>query len=263
MSTHQLQLSALVDRLKQQTTALSLVVLGIVAVFFVYYRLDDYFQLGLPLPSQWQLAAAGGLLAGSLLTLYLTHYDLKSRLDDGLVSNIDQAISNNEEVTLEPPDLTSSRFGLLGDLYNIRRFLKKRKKLLGNGYVEWYLINDTIPKPKYIKPTFEGAGIREYKHDGNRYLFPKDQLIPNSQNGMWTAFHQVGDADPLNMTDPKEHSLPADVVEEWSNMRVSSSPPGLLDRLDLTPRQIMQYGIILIIGYAILRGFLQNGIGGF
>jgi len=76
---------------------------------------------------------------------------------------------------------------------------------------------------------------------------------------MWTVIHRAGEADPINLAEPDPHALPADAVEEWLSMRVSTAPPGLLSKLDLTPQKIIAYGVAITIGYSILSGVLGGG----
>lgn len=157
-----------------------------------------------------------------------------------------------ETLTLEPPRMATG--GMLKQLWRTRQYLKKREKLIGKGYVQWFLIEDTFPRPIFVKPSRKGGGVPELKHDGERYLFPRTSRMP-SDEGMWTAVHRKGESDPINIREPSELSIPADRLEEYLNLRVSTTPPSWLDTLDLDASTLITVLIALIIGFALLNQF--------
>ena len=155
-----------------------------------------------------------------------------------------------EVVELDPPRMDTG--GKLRQMWRTRRYLKKREKLIGDGYVQWFLIEDTFPRPKFVKPSRYGAGIAELEHDGERYLFPDQAMLP-SDDGMWTVVHRKGEADPMNIKEPSELAIPSDRLEEYLNLRVQTTPPGWLDAMDLDASTIITLGVAAIIGFAILN----------
>ena len=177
---------------------------------------------------------------------------------EGLPS-LDEQLEQDGPVDLPPPDLKTARLGMLGEMWSVRRYLQKRRKMIKNGYVEWFLIDSSYPRPKYVKPEADGGGIPEYKHDGVRYLFPKEAMVANAQNGGWTVIHKKGDAEPINLREPSEHAIPPDILEEYSQLIVTDSPPSLLDRFDIDPKDAFLYLIVGIVAFA----FIQGMMGGF
>lgn len=155
-----------------------------------------------------------------------------------------------EVVELDPPRMDTG--GKLRQMWRTRRYLNKREKLIGDGYVQWFLIEDTFPRPKFVKPSRYGAGIAELEHDGERYLFPDQAMLP-SDDGMWTVVHRKGEADPMNIKEPSELAIPSDRLEEYLNLRVQTTPPGWLDAMDLDASTIITLGVAAIIGFAILN----------
>lgn len=155
-----------------------------------------------------------------------------------------------EVVELDPPRMDTG--GKLRQMWRTRRYLKKREKLIGDGYVQWFLIEDTFPRPKFVKPSRYGAGIAELEHDGERYLFPDQAMLP-SDDGMWTVVHRKGEADPMNIKEPSELAIPSDRLEEYLNLRVQTTPPSWLDAMDLNASTIITLGVAAIIGFAILN----------
>ena len=177
-------------------------------------------------------------------------------------SGIEDELGDEYEdvVDMAPPDIKGGRFGFLGDVWRIRRYRKKKRKLLSKGYVQWYLVDDGFPEPKWVKPKFEGGGVREYKYKGERYLFPSDAMVPDKKGGVWTVVHKRGDALPINLRDPSKHSIPTDELQEYTTLRATSSPPSFLGQFDLEADDLLKYGIIAIIGFAVLQGFLGGGL---
>lgn len=199
---------------------------------------------------------AAALLVGSLIRLFLSRSARKAReeLDEELEDADEWAIKVGEVVELDPPALRRSRFGMVGELLRTWRYLKKRERLLDKGYVQWLLVDDSYPWPRFIKPAQEGGGIPELEKDGERYLFPKDAMLPDAKQGFWTVVHRKGEADPINLRDPDELAIKTDELHEYLTERMSMSPPGFLDRLDLDARTVMMYGIGAIVAYTVLQG---------
>ncbi len=158
-------------------------------------------------------------------------------------------------VEMRPPSMDTGGFR---QLYRTRKWLKKRQKLIGDGYVQWYLIGDAVNHPRFIKPDRKGGGIPEYEHDGETYLFPRDALVP-SEDGMWTCIHRVGEADPINIRDPARYAIKADELKEYLDLRVSSSAPGLLDGLGIDAGDAVKIMIALIIAYAVFQQVVGGG----
>lgn len=156
-------------------------------------------------------------------------------------------------VDIPPPNLQNTRFGL----WKTYQYRKKVRKYASKGYVKWYLVDDTIPTAKFVKPEGKGGGIPEYEHNGNTYLFPRSEALPSEENGMWVYMHKKGEADPIPLRDPLKDPIPVDVLDEYLTMRPSSSPPSWLGSLDIDPKQAITWMMILIIGVALLRGILQ------
>ena len=142
--------------------------------------------------------------------------------------------------------------------YRTRRWLKKREKLIGDGYVQWYLIGDAVNQPQFVKPKRKGGGIPELDYEGETYLFPRQALVP-SEDGMWVCIHREGEADPINIRDPARLSLPSDELNEYLDLRVSSSSPGLLDGLGIDSGDLVKIAIAGIIGYAIFQQVMGGG----
>lgn len=219
----------------------------------------------------YALLGGGGLVVGLLLGAVPVYALMKRREsetppplpedEDSVEAVEDPRVPDPDEVTLEKPNLKTAKWGTVGELVLTWRYLKKRRKLAGKGYVQWLLIGDTYPTPKFVKPEEKGGGMLEYKHDGKRYLFPKDAMVPSDEQGLWTIVHQQGDANPLNLKDPLVPAIKADSLEEYLTMRLSSSPPSFLDKFDLDAQDAMTYaiaGTVLIAGAfgAINGGFV-------
>lgn len=160
---------------------------------------------------------------------------------------------------LDPPDFQNTKWPFQG-LYRAWRYKRKRRKLTSEGYVQWYLLDDTYPTPKYIKPKSKGGGIPEYEYDGSTYLFPKAAMLPSDEQGMWTCAHRLGEADPVNLRDPDADAIPADSLKEYLEMRVSTSPPGLFDKFDLDADTMMKILVFGIIGWALFQEVLGGGL---
>jgi len=168
----------------------------------------------------------------------------------------DWPADEGQVVELRPPSVDTSFWR---QWWRTRRWLKKREKLIGDGYVQWYLIGDAVGQPKFVKPKRKGGGIPELDHDGETYLFPRQALVP-SEDGMWVCIHREGEADPINIRDPARLSLPSDELKEYLDLRVSSSAPGLLDGLGIDSGDLIKIGIALIIGFAVFQQMSGGGL---
>jgi len=201
--------------------------------------------------STFQLAA-GAVLVVTLLFggLFIYVWQLKRRIDAQVDDAIDEAEQNADSdeppvVNLEPPAVQIASLGLTQTLLRLYSTYRKRRKLATKGYVQWYFMDSTFPTPKYVKPEEQGGGIPELKHDGDRYLFPREALVPSETEGMWTAVHKRGDAMPINLGTPGRPAIESDELEEYLNLRVSAEPPSALDFLfDIEPEQLLTYTII-------------------
>lgn len=165
-------------------------------------------------------------------------------------------LEEGELVSLPPPDLRRSTFGIVGEIFRTWRYLRKRRKLLNKGYVQWLLIDDAYPWPRFVKPKMKGRGVPELKYNDGRYLFPKEGAIPDASAGYWTVIHRVNEADPINLRDPDALAIPADELEEYLDKGLAIGPPSWLDKIDLTPQKVLMYGIGAIVAYAFLKGAL-------
>ena len=172
----------------------------------------------------------------------------------------DVADEPGDMVTLRQPDIQGARWGPVQELWRLRRHRKKRRRLAGKGYVQWFLIESGWPTPKFVKPEPKGGGMFELKHGGNRYLFPRSAMIPSVDQGMWTVVHREGEADPINIRDPSRSSIRTDELEEYLNTRVMSSPPGLLDKLDLDSQDVVKYGLAALFVLIGLQAFMGGGM---
>ena len=152
-------------------------------------------------------------------------------------------------VELDPPRMNVRSWR---QLWKTRRWLKKREKLIGDGYIQWYLVGDAVNRPKFINPERNGGGIPEKEINGETYLFPRNALVP-SADGMWTCIHREGEADPINIRDPERLSIPADELKEYLDLRVSSSAPGFFDNFETG--DILKIAIAGIIGIALFQQF--------
>lgn len=144
-------------------------------------------------------------------------------------------------------------------IWRTRRWLKKRQKLIGDGYVQWYLIGDAVPHPTFVKPKRKGGGIPELDHDGETYLFPRDALVPSEEGG-WVCIHREGEADPINIRDPARLSIPSDELKEYLDLRVSSSAPGLLDGLGIGTGDLIKIAIAGLIAFAAFQQVSGGGL---
>jgi hypothetical protein len=203
------------------------------------------------------------LLGIGFATYYRRWSTVESKLMD---EELDAATVSGEEiekgdlVALDPPDLSEGSY--LEKHFRLWRHYRKRRKLLGRGYVQWILIEDGWPTPKFVQPVAEGGGIPTVEHDGTKYLFPPSAAIPDEQTGLRTIVHKKGEADPVNLEVPNELAIRADVMSEYlTNDLVSEAPK---DRfweigMDLTGEQLMWLMIILVVGGSIAYQWLGGG----
>jgi len=161
-------------------------------------------------------------------------------------------------IEIQPPEY-NSRLGALGNAIKQYRHNKKRKKIAGKGYVQWYLIDDSWPEPKYVKPKRKGSAVRELEHDGEIYLFPREAFLSDRRTGAWTVVHRKGELDPIALQEPKKNALDADSAKKWAELTVTSSPPGLLEKLDLDTQDLMTYLVFGIIALAVGQQVLGGG----
>jgi len=160
-----------------------------------------------------------------------------------------------------PPDVSpGSRLSTLVGILKSWRERKKRRTLLSKGYVQWFLIKDGWPRPKFVKPKAESGGIPELKYDKSRYLFPPSSRMPSEEQGFWTFVHREGESEPIVLNDPFDLAIPSDVLNDYLTRRTTSSSPSWLSNLDLDPKKILMLFIAIVIGYALLNGLLHGGI---
>lgn len=186
--------------------------------------------------------------------------ELQETADGGTVSAPRRAV-DPQLVTLDAPDLKSTRLGVFSEVLKTWRYLRKRKRMAKNGYVKWIYLDGTVPSETYVKPSFEGRGVPEYEKDGKTYLFPPEAAVPDSKTGMWVFAHHREGADPINLREPGENALPPDTLKEYLDMGVSASAPSLLDKLGFAsdPKKLIYYAILAIMAYGVIGGVLQNG----
>lgn len=196
-------------------------------------------------------------LAATVEDLEAENEALREERDDALdkVDEFHDRVDPDGAIELEPPHMQTSTFGVVEDLLREWRHRQKEQKLARKGYVKWRLVKrGSLSRPKYVKPKQNGDGVPEFTYGGNKYLFHRDAMVTSSSSGMWTCFHKEGEMDPIPVNDPLMPGIPADTVDEWLTMSVTSSPPGVLDRFDLDARDALTYSMAAII---ILAGFQQ------
>jgi len=153
----------------------------------------------------------------------------------------------------------NSRLGALGNAWKQYKHNKKQKRIAGKGYVQWYLIDDGWPEPKYVKPKREGGGVREYEHDGEIYLFPREAFLNDKRTGAWTVVHRKGELDPISLQEPGKHALDADAAKEWAELTVTSEPPGFFEDLSIDSEDAMMYLIMAIVAIAVGQQLFGGG----
>lgn len=163
--------------------------------------------------------------------------------------------------TIEPPDLSSS-VTYIGQWWAYRKYRKRLKKKVGQGYIAWYLIDDGIPEqPEWIQPTDEGGGIPEYEHDDETYLFPRECRLPSKQYGTWAVFHSKGDPEPIDLRNPRDPVITAAALQQFKKMRPNvEQPDSGLFGLDLDMDQMMKYALPAMIVIMLLYGLFGGVI---
>lgn len=146
-----------------------------------------------------------------------------------------------------------------GELWAARRRRKKRRKLSKKGYIQWHLVDGTYPNPNFIKPKRTGAGVPEYKHNGETYIFPDKAALPSEHSGMRVFVHRAGEMDPINLRDPVDHAIAPDQFQEYADMSLQTSSPGILS--DIDPWDAMMYlggasVVVLVANEALGLGLL-------
>lgn len=140
----------------------------------------------------------------------------------------------------------------------------KRDKAIKKGYAEWYLIDDSIPKPRYVKPERkDGSSIPVVDVDGERYLFPRSVMLPNEVTKIPTVFHVKGNEQPVTFDD-NPFAVGANVLKDYSDMVVTSNPPGgLLSGLgfgNMDSMDMLRYAVLGLIAYFIFMEFIGGGV---
>ncbi len=189
---------------------------------------------------------------GAGLTLSASHY--LSRGDPIGDAYASQNASVGEVYSRKPAPVKGGWLSSLKKVYRGRR----RKKALKKGYVRWYLLGDSISEEQLVKPKFkDGGNIPEVEVDGETYLFPEEAMIPSADDGVYVCMHRKGRADPIDLRSDNSYAIGAKTLKEYLTMRVTSSKPGLgLGLGDLDTKQLMTYGLLAIIGYAVLQGMI-------
>jgi len=162
-------------------------------------------------------------------------------------------------VHLDPPEL-KSRLGVFGKVWKQYRHHRKLRRLAGKGYVRWFLVEDSFPAAKFVRPKMNGNGVRELKYDGGRYLFPREAFLADRTTGMWTVVHKAGELDPIPLHEPSKNALSADQAQEWFTSTVSSSAPSLMDRLDIDKSDALMYMMLIVVVFALFQQFMGGGI---
>jgi hypothetical protein len=188
--------------------------------------------------------------------------DVEPEPDSVDVLSYEEAMQNGHEaavVNMPQPDLADPTFGAPQRYWRIRRAHKKRRKLSKKGYVRWFLIDETFPEAKFVKPELTGTGVPEVRHDGVPYAFPREAMLADERTGMYTVVHKKGDAEPLNLRDPEKKPLPTDRVEEWLHLQLHKEPPSWLDDLlgGLSGRDIFLAMLGLVILLAVVYPMLS------
>lgn len=157
----------------------------------------------------------------------------------------------------------ASRPGILSS------YLRERKKrsALGKGVVRWHLVGASFESPKYIKPKRkEGGNVPEVEYEGETYVFPEKAAVPSEEEGVPVVVHRVGEAEPISLRDSWEDAIDAGTLAQYLTLRVTSTKPttGLLDGLGLAggwdAMTVFRYGLLAIIGFAVLAETLGGGL---
>jgi hypothetical protein len=198
--------------------------------------------------SIWTYFATTTILGGALAGVGYQHYRDETPADDHL----------DDDNQLDPPHIKRTFLEKYLGLLSTYRHQRKRRKLAGKGYVQWYLVDSGWPRPRYIKPEDEGGGEFEYEYDDETYLFPTDALVPNRDSGLWTVVHQRGNAVPINVSEPSEFSVSAKQLHDYVTSRVTIEPPGWLS--DIEAGDLIKYAIFGFIALILLQGAFSGGL---
>lgn len=183
-------------------------------------------------------------------------------LDETEILSYEEAMENGHQsavVKMPQPDLKDATFGLPQTLWRMRKAHKKRRKLAKKGYVRWFLIDQTFPEPRFVKPKLTGTGEPEVRHDGVPYAFPRNAMVADERTGMYTVIHKRGDSEPINLRDPAKEALPADRVEEWLQLQLHKDPPSWWDDFDFSGRDIFLALLGVVVLVAVLYPMLPTG----
>lgn len=197
------------------------------------------------------------VLAVLLIVAYL--YYQSKQLDSELQTDV---LDEDAVVEMTPPNVRDERFGLMKTV----REKRKKQKMLDKGYVQWFLIDDSFPRPKFVKPKKDESGIPKVEQGDDTYLFPPHARLPSEEQGMWTYVHRQGEADPIDLRDPNDLAIPADVLSEYLTMAVTSKPPGLLGGLggfglgDMDSMDMLRYTVVGMVLLFIVMEFTGGGI---
>lgn len=171
----------------------------------------------------------------------------------------DDGTEHAAEVVQFPPSATRrSAYGVLGSIYQLYKIHRRERRLIDGGYVKWFKVTDGWPRPRYVKPSANGGGVPELRHDGGRYLFPERAMLPDAATGLKTAVHCPGDATPLNLHDVDEAAIPVDQLQEYFTATVSSSPPSWLSNIfgGIDPHDLLMYTVVGIIVLSVIMGIM-------
>lgn len=161
-------------------------------------------------------------------------------------------------VDMPQPDIKQARFGLLGQFWQYRKAMKKRRNLARKGYIRWFLIDETYPEPKFVKPEARGGDFPEIRQDGTPYFFPREAAVADERTGMYTYVHKKGDADPINLQDPAKPAVPSGRLKEWLQMELHKDPPSWLDNLDLDGKDVfiacLGLVVLIAVAYPLIAG---------
>lgn len=176
-------------------------------------------------------------------------------------SSVEADIGKGKLVELPPPLVkTDGMFGETGQRIGLWWHFKKRRRLLQKGYVQWLLLDDGWPMPKFVKPVSEGGGIPEFEYDGTTYLFPKRAMLPDETTGLWTVLHRRGESDPVNLRMPNELALPADMTTEYLTTRVTDEAPSFFDKWDIDGQGMMYILIGVTVALSVIGYMLAGGV---
>lgn len=168
---------------------------------------------------------------------------------------LDIDVDEDGVASFDSSNIETSKF----EIVQAARKAKKKRKLLDKGYIQWFLVDDSFPEPKFVKPKTKDGGIPELGHKNETYLFPREARLPSKLEGIWTYIHRKGESEPINLSEPNDFIIPAAVLNEYLTLKVSSSPPKKfgLPGLNMDSMDILRYGVL-----AIIAAFLIIEVGG-